>query len=682
MTLFQQIAAALNWNLRVNENFVTVSPAGMYGRDPTNTTGLTWGYLGGNFSGVAVPSGTVTLTASATNYVVANRTTGVVTSATTTTNWLATGTYLQLYQIVANASTVTSYDDFRQAIGGASGGGGGMANPMTTTGDMIYSSGGSTPARLGVGTNGYVLTLAAGVPSWAVSTAGFANPMTTAGDLIVGSASGTAARYAAGTSGFVLTANGIGAAPTWQASAGGAFTGGTLASALNEAPPVTLASAATVAIGAAASNGITVTGTTAITAFDAIAAGALRHVTFSGALVLTYNATSMQLPGSASITTAAGDVAEMVSLGGGNWKCNAFERASGTALVGGGGGLANWIESISTAAPNTIIPVVSFLVTNAATNVDAVLSPKGTGGLSGRVADSTSAGGNKRGIYAVDWQLFRSAATQVASNQYAVISGGAENMATGPIATVGGGNLNSATGATSTVGGGAYNTASATGATVAGGESNTASGTDSFAAGISNTAGGAAASAFGTGNSATGAGALVAGASNVADGAQALVYGKSASSRGLAGVRAFAGSSHNTVGQLQGMEMVLRGSSTSATAVVLTVDGAAAGTVNQLVVPNNSSATVSGKVVARDNTTQYSSHWIFTAGIKRGANAAATSMVSACTPTMVAQDSGASAWGITVTADTTNGGLSVSFTGAAGATVRVGCVLDDVECTF
>jgi hypothetical protein len=43
----------------------------------------------------------------------------------------------------------------------------GMANPMTTTGDTIYSSSGSTPDRLGIGSTGDVLTVAGGVPSWA-----------------------------------------------------------------------------------------------------------------------------------------------------------------------------------------------------------------------------------------------------------------------------------------------------------------------------------------------------------------------------------------------------------------------------------------------------------------------------------------------------------------------------------
>jgi hypothetical protein len=48
-----------------------------------------------------------------------------------------------------------------------------MTNPMTTAGDLIYSSTGSTPARLAAGTAGYPLVAAgAGVaPAWTVPTA-------------------------------------------------------------------------------------------------------------------------------------------------------------------------------------------------------------------------------------------------------------------------------------------------------------------------------------------------------------------------------------------------------------------------------------------------------------------------------------------------------------------------------
>jgi hypothetical protein len=49
----------------------------------------------------------------------------------------------------------------------------GMTNPMTTTGDTIYSSSGSTPARLGIGTSGQVLTVSGGgVPSWTTPAGG------------------------------------------------------------------------------------------------------------------------------------------------------------------------------------------------------------------------------------------------------------------------------------------------------------------------------------------------------------------------------------------------------------------------------------------------------------------------------------------------------------------------------
>jgi hypothetical protein len=43
---------------------------------------------------------------------------------------------------------------------------------LTTTGDTIYASGASTPARLGIGTTGQVLTVAGGVPTWATAGGG------------------------------------------------------------------------------------------------------------------------------------------------------------------------------------------------------------------------------------------------------------------------------------------------------------------------------------------------------------------------------------------------------------------------------------------------------------------------------------------------------------------------------
>ena len=44
--------------------------------------------------------------------------------------------------------------------------------PLTTTGDIIYSSSGSTAARLGIGSSAQVLTVASGIPSWATPASG------------------------------------------------------------------------------------------------------------------------------------------------------------------------------------------------------------------------------------------------------------------------------------------------------------------------------------------------------------------------------------------------------------------------------------------------------------------------------------------------------------------------------
>jgi hypothetical protein len=63
----------------------------------------------------------------------------------------------------------------------------GMTNPMTTTGDTIYSSSGSTPARLGIGSTGQVLTVAGGVPSWSTPAGSLAIAQIASGTLTSGS---------------------------------------------------------------------------------------------------------------------------------------------------------------------------------------------------------------------------------------------------------------------------------------------------------------------------------------------------------------------------------------------------------------------------------------------------------------------------------------------------------------
>ena len=51
--------------------------------------------------------------------------------------------------------------------------GSGIQETLTsTTGDIIYASGANTPARLGIGSTGDVLTVASGIPSWAAPAGG------------------------------------------------------------------------------------------------------------------------------------------------------------------------------------------------------------------------------------------------------------------------------------------------------------------------------------------------------------------------------------------------------------------------------------------------------------------------------------------------------------------------------
>ena len=144
-----------------------------------------------------------------------------------------------------------------------------------------------------------------------------------------------------------------------------------------------------------------------------------------------------------------------------------------------GGGLQYFTESRNTTAPNDIVPVHQFAASGAETDIDIALTPKGNGALTAHTADGTNAGGNKRGIHAVDWQRFRSANTEVASGDFSIISGGARNTASGYGSSIGGGIANTALGGFSTVSGGETNNALADYSSVLGGRGLTLSGSGS-----------------------------------------------------------------------------------------------------------------------------------------------------------------------------------------------------------
>lgn len=134
-----------NKEATANAFFDAASQASTYGRRASTSSGLTWGYYGGNVvrtsdgATVQIANGTLTLTASQTNYIVAEKATGAVSFSTATTNWDNAADYWRLYSVVAGASTVTSWTDVRapaQYQGGGSGGGGGIP-PGGDADDML-----------------------------------------------------------------------------------------------------------------------------------------------------------------------------------------------------------------------------------------------------------------------------------------------------------------------------------------------------------------------------------------------------------------------------------------------------------------------------------------------------------------------------------------------------------------
>lgn len=99
------------------------------------------------------------------------------------------------------------------------------------------------------------------------------------------------------------------------------------------AQAATIASASTTDLGSNIAENITVSGTTTITSFGSTApTGTTKFVSFSGALILTHNGTSLILPGAANITTAAGDCLIARHESSGNWRVLTFLRSAGRPL--------------------------------------------------------------------------------------------------------------------------------------------------------------------------------------------------------------------------------------------------------------------------------------------------------------------------------------------------------------
>lgn len=136
-------ASQASKEVTANAYFDAASPATLYGRRASQCSGLTWGYYGGNVTKSdgtlgQVANGTIALTASTTNYIVAAKSDGAVSFSTATTNWNSPD-YWRLYSVVTGAATVTSYTDSRE-IGRMTGLGTGLVAPVTKTGNFTLGA--------------------------------------------------------------------------------------------------------------------------------------------------------------------------------------------------------------------------------------------------------------------------------------------------------------------------------------------------------------------------------------------------------------------------------------------------------------------------------------------------------------------------------------------------------------
>ena len=215
----------------------------------------------------------------------------------------------------------------------------------------------------------------------------------------------------------------------------------------------------------------------------------------------TTGSTSLALSGNGALFSFNDGSTDRLTIGGRDARYNADYSAtySARSLIDKGYADAaylsdaNWTTGFSSATQATS----SWTATNAATDVNAAIVPKGTGGVLADVPDGTSAGGNSRGTYAVDLQSIRTNASDVASGNYSTIAGGRRCTASG----------------TYSFAAGFRATASGAGSVAMGGSGSfsigaTASGSNSFAMGTGATASASNAVAFGTGATATASGAV------------------------------------------------------------------------------------------------------------------------------------------------------------------------------
>jgi len=198
---------------------------------------------------------------------------------------------------------------------------------------------------------------------------------------------------------------------------------------------------------------------------------------------------------------------------------------------------------------------------------------------------------------------------------------------------------------------GGYNKSSGTSSTCIGGYNSISSGNSSFVTGYQSQASGDFSVA--TGYKAT-----------------SVIYGKVSHSSGPFGIS----SGHQTG------TFVLRSDTTDDTPEAMTTSNTSAGTTNQVILPNNSAYTFTGTVVARQQASEGTDCAGFKVeGLIRREGSASTTVLLASNADEIDNVAG---WFLSLSADTTNGGLKVEVTGASATNIRWVATINTSEVTY
>jgi hypothetical protein len=156
----------------------------------------------------------------------------------------------------------------------------------------------------------------------------------------------------------------------------------------------TVTAAATTDLGTSTANRQSVTGNTTITSFGT-GANLYRIIRFTGAPLLTYNATTLITPTKANIQAAPGDIATLTSDGSGNWTIISYLPAGGvltsTATGLSGTGPSNGASLSLT--PGTWLLTAGYLYSGTGGTVSAVIITPTSGSLTGIVYTQNAAFG-------------------------------------------------------------------------------------------------------------------------------------------------------------------------------------------------------------------------------------------------------------------------------------------------